>query len=1003
MSIRIYALAQQLKLETKALVEVLKRIGIEGKESALSSLTDEEVEQVKAAMQKPAAKGASGGAAATEASFQRPAPPTTEKKIPVLKAASKSKKDEEEIEPKFEAAVAEVPADSSSETAAISEETRGDVNAEPEVSTPDGESAGQTEIAPATGPVLPPPIGRIELPPKTDSKAGGKKSSPLNAFLKRGESKESETTEAPAAPSAPATPITTGLSEPGHAAAVRRDDYRGPMRVITDKIPNLDGRNKKDGDKPVSDKGGSKSNAPSIRLAPVPKAPTAKAGKGSKEPAPQKPDMKLPPEVIQSAAAGGSSKPLEEHIRKHEERQRLKDEEKKAKEARKGGRGKADPVIDDASARGGRKRPGDPVAAPGADDKKKRRGPTRRNRNEMDEDGVMYPRQLRRQRHRGQSVNTAAPRKTDIVIQLPCTVKQFSEQTGLSVAAVIKKLLEMGTPLMINSQLDRDSSELLAEEFDLRVTIRDQVTLEDRLVTAMFEQEDPPEKLQPRPPVVTVLGHVDHGKTTLLDRILNLNVVSGEKGGITQHIRAYRVKTEGGEDITFVDTPGHEAFTEMRARGANCTDIVVLVVAADDGVMPQTEEAISHAKAADVPIIVALNKMDIPGVNSDRVIQELAAHELMPSEWGGDTEVIRCSALTGEGIDDLLNTIHLVAEINELKANPDRPALGVALEAELQTGQGVVCKVLVRNGTLHTGDVVLCGAAYGRVKAMYDTLDPLKQIQEATPGTPVNLVGLDVVPNAGSRFCVLEDISDARNIALQRREEEHKLELADTQTQHVTFETLYARINAAQTTQTLNVIIRADVRGSIEAIRKELGKLDHPEVKIKILQASVGGVTEADVQLADASDAVIVAFNVVPDENARIMADKKKIQIRRYEIIYNLSDDIKKALEGMLKPVEQVKELGRALVQKVYVISRIGTIAGCRAIAGTIERDCRVRVIRESRIIGDYPLDSLKREKDDVKEIREGYECGIKLKGFNDLKEGDILEAYKIEEIARTF
>jgi translation initiation factor IF-2 len=389
-------------------------------------------------------------------------------------------------------------------------------------------------------------------------------------------------------------------------------------------------------------------------------------------------------------------------------------------------------------------------------------------------------------------------------------------------------------------------------------------------------------------------------------------------------------------------------------------------------------------------------------VNIDRVIQELAAHELLPSEWGGDTEIVRCSALTGEGVDKLLETVQLVAELNELKANPNKPALGMALEAELQPGQGVICKALVQQGTLRTGDIVLCGSSYGRVRVMYDTLDSKKVITEAPPSTPVSLIGLDVAPSAGSLFCVLDDISDARSIAEQRLAEEHNTELADNQP-HVTLETLFQRMSGGQTTQTLNVIIRADVRGSIEAIKKELTKLDHPEVKIKILQATVGGVTEGDVQLADASDAIIVAFNVVPDENARVMAEKKKIQVRRYDIIYNLTDDIKKALEGMLKPLEQVKELGRALVQKVYAISRVGSIAGCRVIGGLIERDCRIRVIRESRIIGDYALDSLKREKDDMKEIRDGYECGMKLKGFNDLKEGAILEAYKIEEIARTF
>ncbi|MDR1141350.1 MAG: translation initiation factor IF-2 [Planctomycetaceae bacterium] len=1108
MSIRIYALAQQLKVETKKLIDVLKQLGIEGKGSSLASLTEEEVEKVKAAVQKTQVKSSKSGNGFPDTVFKRPPALPADKKIRVLEPHLKKEnpppqttdhKETKEVKEK-ESPVVSIPPVAVSpqpESKPVKKEKESEValSQEPSVKKlPEKESSANisantpkkepqakelpkkesptkgasTKELPTKGtplvkgslpsfPTLPPPLGRIELPspepkggtpkkaepkggmPKNLESKGGtpknlepkggapknqeskgeapknlepkggtpKKSSPLNAFLKKPESPP------------PAPPITTGLSEPGHAVATRRDDYRGPMRVITDKIPNLDAlRKKPEGNKPSHSS--PKPTGPSIRIAPVPKAPTPKTPK-IKEPTPQKPDMVLPKDVIRSVITDGTSKELENHIRKHEERQRIKDEERKKKDFKekdkRKSKKKVSPVPPEKpekeeqqqgkEGKSGRNQQHQrtEVATPLTEESKKKRrsGATRRNnRNDYEEEVTVIPRQLKRQRNRGRAVSTAAPRKTDIVIQLPCSVKQFAEQTGLSVPVVIKKLLEMGTPMMINSQLDRESSELLAEAFEIRLSVRDQVSLEDQLVGSLFEEDDPPESLKPRPPIVTVLGHVDHGKTTLLDHILHLDVVSGEKGGITQHIRAYRVKMENGEDITFVDTPGHEAFTEMRARGANCTDIVVLVVAADDGVMPQTEEAISHAKAAGVPIIVALNKMDLSGVNPDRVIQELAAHELMPSEWGGEVEVIRCSGLTGLGVDKLLETIQVVAELHELKANPNRSALGVALEAELQSGQGVICKTLVQNGTLRTGDVVLCGTAYGRVKVMYDTLDAKKIINKATPGTPVNLIGLNTVPGAGSKFCVLDDISDARTIAEQRLDEERKNILADVQS-HVTLETLFQRINSAQTTQTLNVIIRADVRGSIEAIRKELSKLDHPEVKIKILQATVGGISEADVQLADASDAIIVGFNVVPDENARIMADRKKIQIRRYEIIYNLTDDIKKALEGMLKPIEQIKELGRALVQRVFMISRLGVIAGCRVISGTVERDCRVRIIRESRIVGEYPLDSLKREKDDVKEVREGYECGMKLKGFNDLKEGDILETYKIEEIARTF
>ena len=629
----------------------------------------------------------------------------------------------------------------------------------------------------------------------------------------------------------------------------------------------------------------------------------------------------------------------------------------------------------------------------------RRRG-NNQNFSVTDDDEPRFTRVGRTRGKKGSSANVTAPRVSDVVIQMPCTVKQFSESTGVSVATVIKELLKIGVIKTMNQFLDTAMMELIIDSLNLKATVKEEETLEEQYVDSVFDEVDAPESLVPRAPVVTFLGHVDHGKTSLLDRILHLHVVSGERGGITQHIRAYRVDTPRGA-VTFVDTPGHEAFTEMRARGANCTDVAVLVVAADDGVMPQTEEAISHAKAAGVPIVVALNKMDLPGVNRDRVIQELANNDLMPSEWGGDVEVVNTSAVTGMGVDELLDTLLTVAELHELKANPNRRATGVVLEASLQAGQGVCCKALVQNGTLRNGDIVLCGSSYGRVRSMTDTLPPFQRIQEAGPSVPVTLTGLDVAPEAGSKFIVLEDISVARQIAEERQAREREIELAGAPG-HVTLENLFERMNSAKQ-QTLNVIIRADVRGSIEAIRKEMGKLEHPEVKVKILQASVGGITEADVHLADASDAIIVGFNVVPDEGARALAEKKQVQIRRYDIIYKLTEDIHDALVGMLKPIEQVKELGRALVQRTFSISHVGVIAGCRVLSGVIERDCQIRVIRDQRVIGEYQLDTLKRVKDDVKEVRDGYECGMKLKNYNDVKEGDVLEAYKIEEIARTF
>jgi translation initiation factor IF-2 len=554
----------------------------------------------------------------------------------------------------------------------------------------------------------------------------------------------------------------------------------------------------------------------------------------------------------------------------------------------------------------------------------------------------------------------------------------------------------------INAAMDPEMTQLVAAELGINVEFKEAVSLEDQLISELHLGEDDAAQLVDRPPVVTFLGHVDHGKTSLLDRIIGIDVVSGESGGITQHIRAYTIAKDGRR-ISFVDTPGHEAFTEMRARGANVTDIAVLVVAADDGVMPQTEEAISHARAAEVPIVVALNKIDLPGVNIERVYQGLSANELLPSEWGGDVEVVKTSAVKGTGIDELLETLLTVAELHEYKANPDRSAVGTCLEAQQEAERGIVAKVLVQNGTLQVGDVLVCGQAHGRVKAMYDTLDENRRLTSAGPSEPVNITGLDVAPSAGSRFYVLDDIARAREIARDRAELERTMTLGATGFRHVTLENLFDRLEHSDEVQTLNIILRADVRGSIEAIEKEFSKLEHPEVKIKLLQKSVGGITEADVTLAHASDAVIIGFNVVPDEKARSLAEKTGVQVRRYEVIYKITDDLRLALEGMLKPEEREVEQGRALVQQVFKISRVGTVAGCRVLSGVVERTSRARVIRDSTIIGDYPLETLRREKDDAKEVREGYECGIKLAGFNDVKEGDLFEIYKVEEIHRKF
>ena len=823
---------------------------------------------------------------------------------------------------------------------------------------------------------------------------------------------------APAPRRPAAAPVAAVVEAPVETGAVRREDYIAPggtaekMPVLPDKSASRMKR-KADGEAPKP----MPRPTVGIKLAAMPAAqqPTATV---AHEPAPQKPDLKLPADAIRAGKSG--SKPLSEHLRKHEKKKA--DAAHEPVEARTaaspmrdklGGRKPPVPAPESLTSRARGRRPGTvaPAAEAEADKsllggreqrqlQRKRVGGTDVRRRPEDEEPSSTPRRRMQPRQRRSGVNTAAPRKSKAVLELPCSVRSFSEALGVPAQMVLRQLMGMGTLATINSEIEPEVVELLAVELGVEIEIKRAVDLAEQQLNAIEEQEDDPSLLTTRAPVITFLGHVDHGKTSLLDRIIGINVVSGESGGITQHIRAYQIEKDGRK-IAFVDTPGHEAFTEMRARGANVTDIAVLVVAADDGVMPQTEEAISHARAAGVPIVVALNKIDLPGVDTQRVLQQLAANELLPTEWGGDTEVVRTSATKGTGMDELLETLLTIAELHDYKANPVRDAYGTCLEAELHEGRGVVVKMIVQNGTLRVGDSIVCGAAFGRVKAMYDTLRPSVTYQEAGPSTPVNMTGLDVAPTAGEHFYVLDSIADARHIAEERAVKSRRAALGGIES-HVTLENLFDRLGQEKA-QTLNMILRADVRGSIEAIQKELTKLEHPEVKIKVLQATVGGITEADVHLADASDAIIIGFNVVPDEGARTLADRRGIQIRRYDIIYKLTEDLRAALEGMLKPEQRESELGRALVQRTFVISRVGTVAGCRVLAGIIQRNCRMRVIRENRIIGDYALDSLKREKDDAKEVREGLECGMKLSGFNDLKEGDVLEAYKIEEVARTF
>lgn len=877
MPIRIYALAKELKIDSKELVDVCAKAGITGKGSALASLDDEEVTKVKAYL--------SGGGAPPKPA---PAPPAPER--PVRPA------------PRTATAPPETPP-------SPSKYTRDDY------------------IAPGGG-------GKIKVI------GAGRSSGPAK--------KDGEEPEAP-----------------------------------TPKQP--------------------KKKQPVINLAKLPEVAQPTAPAKSDDPPAQKPEIRLPKDAIQGHKKGRA--PLE-HLTKSAEKQAKPPAGKapaypanqppsgKPNKHRRGG---AKPAGEEEEANRGLAG----MASARADRQKARKSRAKLRRGGDDDSH----RGRRRRTLTRKGTNTAAPRKGKVALELPCTVRTFSEAAGVPSSAVQKALMALGVMATINAQIEDEQVELLAAELGVELEFKQKESLEDSILTSLEEHEDDPDTLQPRPPIVTFLGHVDHGKTSLLDRIIGINVVSGEAGGITQHIRAYKID-KGERQVAFVDTPGHEAFTEMRARGANVTDIAVLVVAADDGVMPQTEEAISHAKAAGVPIVVALNKIDLPGADENQAFQQLAAKELLPSEWGGDVEVVKTSAITGEGIDDLLDTLLTLAELHEYNANPDRPAVGTCLEAEQEPGRGVVSKLIVQSGTLNVGDVVVCGAAHGRVKAMFDTLHPNTRLESVGPSTPVNVTGMDSTPMAGDSFFVIDDISKAREIAELRAARSHEQGLSG-QTIKVSFEKFQellqdGRLGQAEEVSTLNLIIRADVQGSIEAIVKELQKFEHPEVQIRILQQSVGGITVGDVQLANASNAVIVGFNVIPDDAARLLADERNIEIRRYDVIYKLTDDIKALLEGKLKPEKHVVELGRAVVKQVFSISRAGTIAGCYVAQGQIERGCRIRVNRDGRTIGDYPLDSLRREKEDVKEVPRGMECGMKLAGFNDVKQDDILEAYKIEEVART-
>ena len=580
--------------------------------------------------------------------------------------------------------------------------------------------------------------------------------------------------------------------------------------------------------------------------------------------------------------------------------------------------------------------------------------------------------------------------KLEITLPDEITVGDLALKLKVTSAEIIKRLMMQGMMVSVNEVIDYDTAALVAMDIGAKVEHEVVVTIEDRLID---DSEDDAGNLVPRDPVVCVMGHVDHGKTSILDVIRQANVAAGEAGGITQHIGAYRVKTEGGRYITFLDTPGHEAFTAMRARGALCTDIAILVVAADDGIMPQTVEAINHAKAANVSIIVAINKIDKPGANVERVMEGLTEYGLVPEEWGGDVICVPVSAKTHENIPTLLEMVTLVADVKELKANPDRMAKGTVIESRLDKGRGPVATVLVQNGTLHAGDVVIAGTAVGKIRIMTD--DRGNKVEAAGPSIPVEITGLDSVPTGGDTFNAVKDEKLAREL-VEQREYEAKQEQFKAY-QKVTLDNLFSQIAEGEIKE-LPIIVKADVQGSVEAVKQSLEKLSNDEVRVKVIHGAVGAVNESDVMLAQVSNAIIVGFNVRPDSTARDNAAREGVEIRLYRVIYDAIEEIKAAMTGMLAPKYRDVDLGRAEVRQAYKISNVGTVAGCYVLEGKITRNANIRVVRDGIIIADDKLNSLKRFKDDVKEVAQGYECGMTLTKFNDIKEGDIFEAYIVEE-----
>ena len=911
--VRIYALAKELNVESKDLLDLCRQAGFDVK-NQLSVLDPEQRDAVEVMIRK-------GGGVAVAAP---PKPvvsaiPTIPTPVPVLPSRT--------------------------------------VRREAELARP------------AAAPVTPVPEPHTKLPPAAAAKGADSIHAKLETPMKSEAARPSET--GGRVPDISSKPPGAGAGKVPDLSQPRGDGGTRPQR-------------KRDIPRPM---GARLASPPPLKQRPL------KETKKSQEPVAQKPIARPPMEAIR-----GGNLNIQDLLNKTS----LGDAIPAAIE-----------VEDDEAAedKGGKVRPGGVAGRDKRHQQRNERAKQRKDRTEADRGGrvLLLAEEDRPQRTKDrlrkvkqkQRGGPTQPRKGKVPIYLPITVRSLSESIGVRWGDLVFRLKDRGADanITINSILDPVLAETVALETGCELDIKRHLNVEDSLTNSSQEQDDPAD-LVPRAPVVTVMGHVDHGKTSLLDRIRRSNIVATEAGGITQVIRAWRVD-HGGRSITFLDTPGHEAFTKMRARGAQVTDIAVIVVAADDGVMPQTEEAISHARAAGVPIVVAINKVDLPNANINKTRQQLYSLELIPDNMGGDIPFVETSAATGKGIDDLLEQILVVGEtLLQLKANPNRPGQGTCLEAMLTEGEGVRATLLVQNGTLRKGEIIVCGATSGRARAMYDDLG--RPIQEAGPSVPVQITGLDEVPNADDRFHVVPELTVAREIADQRLE---RLQEAS----------LFKRAPASLETLSqfkideLKVILKADFRGSIEAIRKELEKLQHEEVRVHILEAAIGAITENDIWLALTSpeNTIIVGFNVVPDDRARALAEEKGVQVRLYEIIYKLTEDVRAALEGKLKPREEVVHLGRAVVRETFKVSRAGTVAGCYVTQGVIERSAKVRLIRDGIVI--YPpaertagLDSLRRFKEDVREVREGFECGLKIAGYDDVKVGDVVEAFRIDQVQRT-